>query len=60
MPLGDYVRVGEVGPYDLWCRKGESGVCRQILAKLPVEASPAAAFIRNVSSDRQSPDLQRR
>ena len=56
----DYVRVGEVGPYDLWCRKGESGVCRQILAKLHVEASPAAAFIRNVSSDRQSPDLQRR
>ena len=28
----DYVRQGEVGPYDLWCRAGETEVCRRILA----------------------------
>ena len=28
----DYVREGSVGPYDLWCRKGETDVCRRILA----------------------------
>jgi hypothetical protein len=30
----DYVRQGEVGPYDLWCREGETEVCRKILAHL--------------------------
>jgi len=52
----DYVRVGEVGPYDLWCRKGEGDVCRQILGKLHAEASPAA-FTTTVSSDQRPPDL---
>ena len=28
----DYTREGAVGPYDLWCRKGQSDVCRRILA----------------------------
>jgi hypothetical protein len=28
----DYVREGAVGPYDLWCRKGQSDFCRRILA----------------------------
>jgi hypothetical protein len=28
----DYVRQGEVGPYDLWCREGETAICREILA----------------------------
>jgi hypothetical protein len=27
-----YVREGQIGPYDLWCREGESEVCRRILA----------------------------
>jgi hypothetical protein len=27
-----YVREGPIGPYDLWCRKGQSDVCRRILA----------------------------
>ena len=35
----DYVREGQAGPYDLWCRKGESEVCRRILADPRVVAS---------------------
>lgn len=35
----DYVRAGQVGPYDLWCRKDEGGVCRDILASPLAEAS---------------------
>jgi hypothetical protein len=27
----NYVQVGQDGPYDLWCRKEESDVCRRIL-----------------------------
>jgi len=27
----NYVHVGQDGPYDLWCRKEESDVCRRIL-----------------------------
>ena len=34
----DYVREGQVGPYDLWCRKDEGGVCRRILASPHAEA----------------------
>jgi hypothetical protein len=28
----DYMKAGQVGPYDLWCRKGETAVCSRILA----------------------------
>ena len=31
---GDYVVQGQVGPYDLWCRAGDTEVCRRILAHL--------------------------
>jgi hypothetical protein len=30
----DYVMQGQVGPYDLWCRQGDTEVCRRILAHL--------------------------
>jgi hypothetical protein len=30
-----YVREGAVGPYDLWCRKEQSDICRRILAAPP-------------------------
>jgi hypothetical protein len=37
----NYVREGQVGPYDLWCQKGEEDVCRRILARpLAKAASP--------------------
>jgi hypothetical protein len=28
----NYEEEGQAGPYDVWCRKGASGVCRRILA----------------------------
>jgi hypothetical protein len=31
----DYVMHGQVGPYDLWCRKDDTEICRRILADLP-------------------------
>jgi hypothetical protein len=44
----DYVREGQDGPYDLWCRKGETETCRRILA------GPEAALVKplEAASDR--------
>lgn len=36
----DYVHEGQIGPYDLWCRKEEAGVCRRLLTN---QGSIAAA-----------------
>jgi hypothetical protein len=35
----DYVQEGRAGPYDLWCRKEASDVCRHILASPEVTAT---------------------
>lgn len=35
----DYVRAGQIGPYDLWCRSEETDVCRRLVTASKPEAS---------------------